>query len=528
MIFLSLSLLVPFGSAYGVWYDTDWQYAKKISVDSGDVDTNLTDFMLLINITDSDLSSKAQGDGDDIVFVHNDNSTVIKHEVEEYGSGWLTAWVRVNVTSASDYEFYMYYGNPTVGNSENPRSAWKNFEVVLHLNDDFFDSTGKHNGTNTGSTDVPCSIRDCQSFDGINDWIVLANDIPTEGRVELSFNAWVNYVGKGDANESYLFANLDTGKGSAYLRLDGDTAGSDVENFVILEPDASISNFGDTDEVTNLVWKMVGLMSDITGRGDGDGDICKLVDDVTQGCTTETESQYDVDTPLDGSRIADRALGHANDKFAGSIDEFQLTFNDLSNDYLQTKFDCESDTAYDSVNQVSGCISVGAEEDNEAGGGGDTVTVTDEIVLEDAGTLIIADGIVTVTDEIALEDAGTLIIGSGIVTVTDEIALEDAGATTIGSGIVTVTDEIVLEDSNIEAGSNAVFVSDEIVLDEDSTDRSTAEPTTSFNAIILSLNSPLLDRLGGVFALTCPANHTLTGLLTNGTLICTNMDDFFP
>lgn len=53
-------------------------------------------------------------------------------------------------------------------------------------------------------------------------------------------------------------------------------------------------------------------------------------------------------------------------------------------------------------------------------------------------------------------------------------------------------------------------------------------PQTSFNAIILSLNSPEFDRLGGVFAITCPANHTLTGLLTNGTLICTSLDDFFP
>lgn len=48
------------------------------------------------------------------------------------------------------------------------------------------------------------------------------------------------------------------------------------------------------------------------------------------------------------------------------------------------------------------------------------------------------------------------------------------------------------------------------------------------NAIVLSLNSPALDRLGGVFAITCPANSTLTGLLTNGTFVCTDMADFFP
>ena len=49
-----------------------------------------------------------------------------------------------------------------------------------------------------------------------------------------------------------------------------------------------------------------------------------------------------------------------------------------------------------------------------------------------------------------------------------------------------------------------------------------------FNAIVLSLNSPDINRLGGVFTVICPANSTLTGLLTNGTFVCTNMSVFFP
>ncbi len=49
-----------------------------------------------------------------------------------------------------------------------------------------------------------------------------------------------------------------------------------------------------------------------------------------------------------------------------------------------------------------------------------------------------------------------------------------------------------------------------------------------FNAIILSLNSPTDNRLGGVFSLVCPSNHTLTGLFSNGTFICTDLSDFFP
>ena len=53
-------------------------------------------------------------------------------------------------------------------------------------------------------------------------------------------------------------------------------------------------------------------------------------------------------------------------------------------------------------------------------------------------------------------------------------------------------------------------------------------PILTFNAIVLSVNSPLADRLGGVFSLICPSNSTLTGLLTNGTFVCSPMSDFFP
>jgi len=55
----------------------------------------------------------------------------------------------------------------------------------------------------------------------------------------------------------------------------------------------------------------------------------------------------------------------------------------------------------------------------------------------------------------------------------------------------------------------------------------TGAPTT-FNAIVITLNSPEADRLGGVFSIICPSNSTLTGVLTNGTFVCTDMSVFFP
>jgi hypothetical protein len=53
-------------------------------------------------------------------------------------------------------------------------------------------------------------------------------------------------------------------------------------------------------------------------------------------------------------------------------------------------------------------------------------------------------------------------------------------------------------------------------------------PTPTFNTIILRVNPAQNNTLGGAYAVLCPTNSTLTGLLTNGTFVCTDMSVFFP
>ena len=59
-----------------------WTYRKQITIDNTKVDSDQTDFPVLISLdTDADLAAKAQSDGDDILFTDNlDNK--IPHEIE--------------------------------------------------------------------------------------------------------------------------------------------------------------------------------------------------------------------------------------------------------------------------------------------------------------------------------------------------------------------------------------------------------------------------------------------------------------
>ena len=122
------------------WYfATSWQYRKQITIDHTKVQEDLTDFPVLISITDNDLKTKAQEDGDDILFTDFDGTTKLSHEIEKYESatGKLIAWIKLpTLSSSTDTILYMYYGNPVASNQENKVDVWSSGYVgVWHLSE---------------------------------------------------------------------------------------------------------------------------------------------------------------------------------------------------------------------------------------------------------------------------------------------------------------------------------------------------------------------------------------------------------
>ncbi|MCH6586191.1 MAG: S8 family serine peptidase, partial [Thaumarchaeota archaeon] len=79
------------------WFDTNWQLRKQITINSAQVASTLTNFPVLISITDTDLGSFAQVDGDDILFTAGDGVTQLSHEIESWNDtpDKLVAWVKV-------------------------------------------------------------------------------------------------------------------------------------------------------------------------------------------------------------------------------------------------------------------------------------------------------------------------------------------------------------------------------------------------------------------------------------------------
>jgi hypothetical protein len=188
------------------WWNANWNYRKLITINSSLVDSDLVNFPILVNITDNDLASDAQDDGDDIAFVlWSDNTTKLNHEVELFNgtTGALTAWVNVTYLSGSiDTKIWIYYGNSGSSNQQNPIGVWDSDYVgVWHLNDTGigtrYDSTSNNNdGTpqnydgDESTTNGRIAIAD--NFDGTNDRISITDSSSLSfTNNQLTMEGWV-------------------------------------------------------------------------------------------------------------------------------------------------------------------------------------------------------------------------------------------------------------------------------------------------------------------------------------------------
>jgi hypothetical protein len=174
-----------------------WQYRKTVTVNRARVSGTQTSFPVLIMVNDSDLLSRAQSDGDDIVFTASDGLTRLPHEIERYQSGRLVAWVKMDISSAADTQVYMYYGNSGVGSQATPAQVWDaNYLAVHHLEEtsgSAQDSTANNNDgvPQNGVTQTATGrIDGAYSFDGSNDRVQLPQVY--SGQTRFTFEGWFN------------------------------------------------------------------------------------------------------------------------------------------------------------------------------------------------------------------------------------------------------------------------------------------------------------------------------------------------
>jgi len=142
------------------WYDNNWLYRKKITIDHTKIDATLTDFPLTVFLSASNFDfTKARSDGYDIRFTSDDEITLLKYERDRHDDVNELAEYHVKVPSISssvDTDIYIYYGYASASDGADPTNVWDtNFKGIWHLKevgngtaDEYKDSTaGVHHGT---------------------------------------------------------------------------------------------------------------------------------------------------------------------------------------------------------------------------------------------------------------------------------------------------------------------------------------------------------------------------------------------
>jgi flagellin-like protein len=192
-----------------------WNKRVKITINSNDIDSELTDFPVLVH-----LSTSSGENNDDVSFIFDelggnskkiavttaDYVTQCYVEVENWNDANQQAWLWVKVPNISDIsntEFYLYYDAAHSDNtnfigdtgSDIAENVWdSNFVLVWHMSeeDDVIDSTQNNNdGTVTGLTSVVGKIGQAKNSNGGSNGIESTNDL-TLGTGQFTIEGWFN------------------------------------------------------------------------------------------------------------------------------------------------------------------------------------------------------------------------------------------------------------------------------------------------------------------------------------------------
>ena len=184
------------------WPNPLFRYRKNLTIAASKVSGSgfLTNFPVLIDITDSDLKSgEVQADGDDILFT-DENGVKLAYEMESFiqtsSDGHLRAWVKIpSVSAITNTNFTMYYGNNAIGSQEDSTAVWSDYRGVWHLGEssgNALDSTiYSTNGVPEGgyTQGVTGKIGESYEFDG-NDGGVEFGD-PVDDHLDGGIGDWV-------------------------------------------------------------------------------------------------------------------------------------------------------------------------------------------------------------------------------------------------------------------------------------------------------------------------------------------------
>lgn len=147
---------------------TGYTYGKTVTLQGSQISGTLTNFPVLISLTDNSLRTTGNGgrvlnaNGYDIVFTLPDCNTILPMQIERYdgASGTLVSWVQLpSLVGGNNQIIYMFYGKTGVVTDPSSTTVWDgNYMGVYHFNSSVSDGTSNSlNLTDVGTANLTTS-----------------------------------------------------------------------------------------------------------------------------------------------------------------------------------------------------------------------------------------------------------------------------------------------------------------------------------------------------------------------------------
>lgn len=205
-LFVVLFLQFAFVSQANAWWNDNWQYRKKVMLNTSqsgvDITENLDEVPILLRLHTGNLNfSNVQVDGADLRFVSSDETMLLKHHIEKYDSidEIALVWVKApRLSGASSQDFiWMYYGNEAAVGGQDARGTYDvNHVAVCHFGEleglpQDETAYGNHASEFTAGQGLPGIIGNCVSLNGAGDKIVIPASASMDFSGGFTFSAWV-------------------------------------------------------------------------------------------------------------------------------------------------------------------------------------------------------------------------------------------------------------------------------------------------------------------------------------------------
>jgi len=432
---------------------TGWLYRRKITIDHTKIDSDLTSFPITVFLSSSNFDfSKARSDGYDIRFVANDGMTLLSYERERHDSSNQVAEYHVRiptVSSSSDTELYIYYGNSNAQDISNPPAVWdSNYKAVWHM-DDWTSSTIKdaraiYHGTKTGVNEpqqIDGKIGKGQSFDGSNDKITISgNPIGVNYTDPFTVELWMKT--NSATTYQWLFGKYQGINPSGYYGWF--LAVSDTGKLVFVTNKSQIADtqiYSD-NTISAATWYYVAAVLDSSRT------MKMYVNGVQQ---TQTGTGQDGSPNPYNTNIGYNQSGN-NIYFNGVIDEVRASYGARSAAWIKA-------TYYTTSNSL---LSIGNEEVlftivSDSGTGVESIVITTSISISESGT---GSEVSLLSASLTVSETGS---GTDSPNITGQISASDSGS---GSEVIDSTGYVIVSEAS--AGSDAITRAEAIVPVEDS------------------------------------------------------------